>query len=282
MDTQENTVTQSELEPQTLPPSGVDGSSDDDEEQYYIRLDTRKLPEELTRIRQEKPDVANTIFTVAGQRTAERYQNEIKLRDLELEEARRERRLANYTRMTDAEINKRYTEDSAFARQYTEDTHADPAEMEARRAFIAFESEVRNLTHKAANRGLPEHKIEEFMTALGAGKYDKDERGQPYQSYGQVLARMNDDLTDELLNTHRNQANSEERESSGSRAEVAPPSSGNPTLTSGGPSASASNTRGSVGKKPVFRTWKEAAAAFSEDRITAEEYERAKVNLPYE
>lgn len=280
MDTQNDPDPQSQEQAPVIDFTG-DTPDSEDEEQYFVRLDRRKYAEELARLEKEDKDFGNVFHARIGSRAAEKWQPQLRQRELELEEARLQARHARLASMPDAEVQQRFNNDPDFRREWTDYLNHNPAELEVRKAQAKVTDELEGIWRRAAQRGLPENKLAEFKDALSKGRYDKDEDGRDLD-ISSGLIRLQEELHDAILETVTTRPSADEDDSpapSRRTAQIEAPQV-NPVLARGGPDNTSSNGR--IGKKPSFKTWKEAAALFSEDKIDAETYERAKATLPYD
>lgn len=97
-------------------------------EEDYIRLprDPKLLQQEIDRLEREDQGFAQIFGERVGRKAERKYTPEIKKRDAQIEALKFEKRQAEVALMTPDEIDKRFVEDPAFAKEYAELVHRKP------------------------------------------------------------------------------------------------------------------------------------------------------------
>jgi len=151
----------------------------EDEAKNFIKLDKREIAKELARLAKEDPEAANTLFSHAGRKTADRYQSRIEELEIQAREAKRELRAKEISEMPDEEIEHKFATDPAFAKEYAEVVHRNPnaavQEIEARRMGHMLNDTI----FGAVDYGLPADRAAAINQALLDGVFDKTSDGRP-------------------------------------------------------------------------------------------------------
>lgn len=290
MDEQDTTVTH---------PQDLDSSEPEDEEQYFIRIDRRRLPEELSRLEKQDKEFGNLLHARVGSRAADRYQPQLRQRDLELQELRQQLRWKELESMSGERVEELYEKDKGFAREWTEFVHRNPEAFNERREAMLILERTNSILSRAVAAGLSEEVLDKYKASLQRGEYDRDEDGQPNAHWSDGLQRLREDLAQEITD-RRGQSSRLGEDESDEDEEVEEPtqsrqvrsgsarrpasqesSSANPALVRGGPDTTPSS-RGSIARRVRYRTQVEAASAYNAGRITSAEYREAQRTLPYQ
>lgn len=217
-------------------------SPEEDESKYFIRMDRRKLSQELTRLYQEDPETANVIFSHAGRKTAERYQARMEELEVQRQAAVRELERREILALPDEEIEKRFGSDPAFARKYTEIVHANPQEAAVQLEINQYRRSINDAVFGAIDYGLPEQEAQSIYQAIGAGYFDRDTTGRQL-SLPESLAYIQKAVLTVINDTKRTATPPPPK---AAEPQAALPKS-NPALTGPGPDTSST---GSVGARP--------------------------------
>lgn len=256
------------LSPQIDMPSVAD---DTDSENAVITLSRRELHKEIERLQREDPDFSNAFNTLVGRKAAARYRPQLEELNARNRILERTARAAEIRAMPNEEIERRYQSDPQFAREYTEivhgSTNAGQAELEAAQMATVFAE----LVDDAMGAGLSQSQVEKYTEAVRQGAYDKDEEGRPYAHWAYSLARLQREMMKEATRsapTLPAQADRPSESSGGS----------NPNLNTPGPDTNVGRSA-RPSARPKYRNATEAAQLFTDGRITADEYRRAKETL---
>ena len=235
-------------------------STPSDEEVHFIKLDRRNLQQEIARLEKEDPEFANTFNSYIGNKAKRKYQPQIDELHAQLEANRSELRRREILAMEDKDIDERFANDPAFAKEYAEIVHRDPnieASITDKRRMNNALSEVMIF----ASDNLPEEKVKEFTKAVAEGKYDRDEDGKQFDSWVPGIMKLQRDINSTILDYRR---------PTSLKVDADP----NPALTKPGPdtsSASVRNTRRDTSIEEYQKALRDGKTLPSDeiDRITA-------------
>lgn len=180
-------------------------ASQEDESQYFITIDRRKLDDELNRILAEDSEFRNIYNRSVGNNAARKYQPQIRERDEQIELYRKLLRREEYSKLTQEEVNDRFKSDPQFARDYSEVVHfqgTEPDPVSQQQAISARVIDgLRTIVTAGARAGLTQEDIAEIDASLRAGKYDTDETGQnlPPSMWQEMLDNVQADVTERIV-----------------------------------------------------------------------------------
>lgn len=167
-------------------------SPDEQDDSKFIRLSKDNLFQDIVRLEREDEAFRQAFGTHLGRRAKQRYESQVNELKLDNERLQREARKLQVMGLPEAEINKRYAEDPAFAREYTELVHNQDSyesSLEGLRATRTWES----MYAEAEAQGVPAEVIDAVREGRTKGKYDKDDDGREI-SWQEALPLMQRDL----------------------------------------------------------------------------------------
>jgi len=254
---------------QTTPPSEDNQNSQtsqeqvqestEDESQYYIRLDKRKLDDELAAIVSQDPEFRNIFNRAVGNNAARKYQPRIRELQGHVETYQKLLRREQLSKLSQEEVSKKFEEDPEFARTYADITHFDAPEPRIipERDEIANNvvGGINNIITFGMRAGLTQDDLRELDANIKGGKYDTDSNGNPLppESWEEMLSRLQDDVTEKVIQ-RRNGGNggatttAPPPENTNNTQETPPPANNPPPPTrqvdSAQPDLSAAGSRG--------------------------------------
>lgn len=208
---------QAPVEPQAQPES----TPVTDESQFLITIDRRQLQAEIARLEREDREFANHLNTLVGRKAATKWQPEIQMREQEIRNLRTQMRRTEILAMPAEEIEQKFQQDPAFAREYAEVIHSQPqAPDELPIIARAFNEAI----DTARSYGIPEETLNSYIAKAQRGEYDSN--GQHWSVGLNALQR---DLNEEVWKASQPKA----------AAPAPPPAPAvNPELAKGGPDLS--------------------------------------------
>ena len=177
----------------------------EDEDQYFVRLDKRNLQQQLLDFVNQDPDARQIYNRSVGNQAAKRYQPRIAELEAERDTYRQLLLREQYSRLTPDEINHRFQTDPEFARNYANITHANiqPPNTAANITTIQenLVSGIRTIVGVGQRQGLTEQDLAEIAQAMQSGIYDKDETGTdlPPTMWREVLENVQEDVTRRIV-----------------------------------------------------------------------------------
>ena len=183
----------------------VEETPQEDEEQYFVRLDKRNLQQQLLDFVNQDPDARQIYNRSVGNQAAKRYQPRIQELEAERDTYRQLLLREQYSRLTPEEVNQRFQNDPEFARNYAAITHSNvqPPNTEATLAAVQenLVAGIRNIVGAGQRQGLTEQDLAEIAQAMQSGVYDKDETGTdlPPSMWREVLENVQEDVTRRIV-----------------------------------------------------------------------------------
>lgn len=161
--------------------------NNDDAANDVITISRKQLAADIDRLRLEDKDFAQVYSRDIGNKAAQRYKPEIEALRRQNDALALAIRRAEYGKLTQEEVNSKFTTDAKFAEDYARVTHAPEPKIEniqpdANAISSAIVDRVNNIVN-FAGRVLPSDKVEEIKADIAAGKFDKDDSGEPYDLY---------------------------------------------------------------------------------------------------
>lgn len=177
----------------------------EDENQYFVRLDKRNLQQQLLDFVNQDPDARQIYNRSVGNQAAKRYQPRIQELEAERDTYRQLLLREQYSRLTPEEVNTRFKNDPEFARNYAAITHSNIQPPNNQTTLDAVRENlvagVRNIVGVGQRQGLTEQDLAEIAQAMQSGAYDRDETGTdlPPSMWREVLENVQEDVTRRIV-----------------------------------------------------------------------------------
>lgn len=166
-------------------------------EPVVITLDAKNLTAEIRRLQQENPDflqIFNTeVGNTAAKQASRKYEPEIKKLQRELEEERLQRRKAEILGMDEAEITKKFGEDSKFAEEYAKIVHYKPQAVEDDPTPLIAQA-WEEAEQFARDNGIGDEFVNTILQKAINGGYTS-----PDEHWSLGIRRIQQDFTNEIL-----------------------------------------------------------------------------------
>ena len=183
---EEEPKTAAELE---LPESGEGtqaqpGPPPDDEEQHFIRIDTRKWAEEMTRLEREDPRYKEIFHARIGQRAQRKYGPELQSWQQRYNDLQRSIQQEKIRAIPPADLGPQLAANPALAAQYAEAMRpANPLEL----AQQNFWGRINRSLTEAIENGLPDERAAELAKEVEEGKYGDVSVDEFFQEFGKNI-----------------------------------------------------------------------------------------------
>lgn len=188
------------LEPET---TGEQVTSQEDEEQFFIRLDRRDLQKQLLDFVNQDPDARQIYMRSVGNQAAKRYAPRIKELEEHVAALQQLRKRDEYGRLSQEEINEKFSSDPEFARDYAAIAHSTIQEpvVDTNAITRNLVEGIQNIVTIGQRQGLTEQDLQEMTIKLRSGIYDKDEFGNdlPPSMWREVLENVQEDVTNRIV-----------------------------------------------------------------------------------
>ena len=192
-----------EVPPPELPviePGTEAGTTLEQEQQQeiinYLQLDPRNLQAEVQRLIRENKDFAQVYSRDLGNKAKARYQPEIDRLRQENEALALAIRQREYSALPPEEVNNRFRNDPAFARDYAQTIHA-PTTVPTTDTTNLIRTQVNNMLNIGIESGLTDAQVAEIQQNIVSGTYDKDILGGQV-SITESLANLQQDIIRKL------------------------------------------------------------------------------------
>lgn len=158
----------------------------------YLQLDPRNLQAEVQRLIRENKDFAQVYSRDLGNKAKARYQPEIDRLRQENEALALAIRQREYSALPPEEVNNRFRNDPAFARDYAQTIHA-PITAPTTDTTNLIRAQVNNMLNIGVESGLSDAQVAEIQQNIVSGAYDKDILGSQV-SITESLANLQQDI----------------------------------------------------------------------------------------
>ncbi len=234
-----------ELAPVEAPDEGAASETPADED-YFIKIDTRNLYQELQRLDRDNEAFRTNFRTFTGRTAKRQYEPQIETLRAENEALRLAQRQQLIREMPAQDIETRFASDPEFAREYAEAIHAQPIDLAARNEQIAWQSAIEDVFDAGLNAGLPPNRVEDYRAALAQGHFDAEGLSIP-QQFARMQATMNNEIAEMRTAKAQVQATPPVQVAAPTTPQATPATRVNPALAEATPDLSTARTNASTG-----------------------------------
>ena len=195
-----------EVEPVVEPVIKEATTSQEAESQYLITLDRRNLQQQLLDLVNQDPDAKQIYNRSVGNQAARRYQPRIAELEAERDAWKQLHKQSEYSKLTQEEVNQRFTTDPEFAAEYARVIHSNVSEPNTEAVNEIAKQQLVNgvefILQSGVSQGLTREDVTAIWGNIQQGAYDKDETGTdfPPSQWREVLANLQNDVTSRLVN----------------------------------------------------------------------------------
>lgn len=177
----------------------------ENEEDFYIRLDKRRLAEEIQRLTAEDVAFRSVFNREVGNNAARRHQPRIRELEQHLETYQRLLRREQYGKLSQEEVAEKFQTDPEFAKNYAEVTHfqaEEPRIVPDNEVIVQqVQSGINQIIRAGVRAGLTRDDLVEIDANIKSGKYDTDADGNnmPPEQWEDMLGLLQDDVTEKII-----------------------------------------------------------------------------------